>query len=67
MIAERGRRTHRLAVDPAAPAGRGRLRAGRIDAGAERGKSECTLDLGGDRFGPTSTTTSPRGCTVAAR
>ena len=41
MIAERGRRTHRLAVDAAAPAGRGVLAAGRVDAGAERGEARA--------------------------
>ncbi len=51
MIAERGRRAHRLAVDAAAPAGRGRLAAGRVEAGAERGQTQRALDLGGDRPG----------------
>ena len=49
MIAERRGRRHRLAVDPAAPAGGGRLNARRIDAGAERREAERALDLGGHR------------------
>ena len=51
VIAERRRRSHRLAVDPAAPAGGGRLSARRIDAGAERRKPQRALDLGGYRPG----------------
>ena len=51
MIAEGGGGTDRLAVDPAAPAGGGAFAAGRVDAGAERGKAERALDLGGHRPG----------------
>ena len=49
MIAEGGGGTHRLAVDPAAPAGSGFLRNRRIDAGAERRQSQRAFDLGGHR------------------
>ena len=49
MIAEGGGRVHGLAVDPAAPAGGGRIAAGRVDAGAERCQPERALDLGGYR------------------
>jgi hypothetical protein len=48
MIAERGGRTHRLAVDPAAPAGGSGLIGRRIDAGAERGEADLAFNLGGD-------------------
>ena len=51
MIAERGRRTDRLAVDPAAPAGGAVFISRRIDPGAERGKPQRALDFGGDRPG----------------
>ena len=51
MIAEGGGRAHRLAVDPAAPAGGRGLRGRRVDAGAERGKPERALDLGRYRPG----------------
>ena len=48
MIAEGGRRTHRLTVNPAAAAGRAVFIPRRIDAGAERGKPERALDFGGN-------------------
>ena len=51
MIAEGGGGTDRLAVDPAAPAGRRAFAAGRVDAGAERGEAERAFDLGGHRPG----------------
>src|ERR1700723_2271725 len=49
MIPERRGGCDRFAVDPAAPAGGGRLDARRIDAGAERCEAERALDLGGYR------------------
>ena len=51
MIAEGGGRTHRLAVDPAAPAGAAVFLAGCVDAGAQRRQSQLALDFGGHRPG----------------
>src|SRR4030088_133566 len=52
MIAERGRRVDRVAVDPAAPAGGGPLSAGGVDTGAARRQPERALALG--RYRPRS-------------
>src|SRR5712671_2080955 len=49
MVAKRRRRTHRLAIDPAAPAGGSHFAAGGVDAGAERCQPQRAFDLGGYR------------------
>src|SRR3954454_18847721 len=47
VIAERACRTHRLAIDAAAPAGGGPIAAGGVDSGAERCQPERAFDFGG--------------------